>query len=390
MGTSTTTETIIHLVAGGMGGTTGAILTCPLEVVKTRLQATDSGFGSGSKPEASNSKKPAIIGQNTTNVNSNSSGSIRNSIFHPEVARGHMQITVPVANLHSKAASNISSNSVRWSSTTMAPPPGGGGGPMGVAQCLKHIFVNEGIPGLFKGLGPNLMGVFPSRAIYFWAYSTAKRNVNATLPKANRDTPFVHVTSAAMAGFTASTATNPIWLIKTRLQLDRAHGSETLSIRTCISRIYQDLGIKGFWKGVTASYWGISETVIHFVIYEYLKKQLAIAQNKRKTDEKTMMDFVGFMLCGACSKTVATIVAYPHEVARTRLREENSIYRSFWQTLATVYRNEGRRGLYRGLATQLIRQIPNTAIMMSTYELTVYVLTNWFSAQNSHNPSHTS
>jgi len=379
MGTSTTTDTIIHLVAGGMGGTAGAIITCPLEVVKTRLQATDSGFGSGSKPEASNSKKPAIIGSNTNNVNSNSSGPIRNSIFHPEVARGHMQITVPVANLHSKVASNISSaNSVRWSSTTLAPPPGGGGSPMGVIQCLRHIFIHEGIPGLFKGLGPNLMGVFPSRAIYFWAYNTAKRNVNATLPKANRDTPFVHVTSAAMAGFTASTATNPIWLIKTRLQLDRAHGANTLSIRTCISRIYKDLGIKGFWKGVTASYWGISETVIHFVIYEYLKKQLATAQNKRKTDEKTLLDFVGFMLCGACSKTCATIVAYPHEVARTRLREENSVYRSFWQTLATVYRNEGRRGLYRGLATQLIRQIPNTAIMMSTYELTVYVLTNCY------------
>ena len=71
-------------------------------------------------------------------------------------------------------------------------------------------------------------------------------------------------------------------------------------------------GIRGFWKGVTASYWGISETVIHFVIYEYLKKQLAIAQNKRKTDDKTILDFVGFMACGACSKTCATIVAYPH------------------------------------------------------------------------------
>ena len=67
---------------------------------------------------------------------------------------------------------------------------------------------------------------------------------------------------------------------------------------------------------MTASYWGISETVIHFVIYEYLKKQLAIAQNKRKTDEKTILDFAGFMVCGACSKTCATIVAYPHGKAR--------------------------------------------------------------------------
>jgi hypothetical protein len=29
---------------------------------------------------------------------------------------------------------------------------------------------------------------------------------------------------------------------------------------------------------VTASYWGISETVIHFVVYEYLKSQLAAHQ----------------------------------------------------------------------------------------------------------------
>lgn len=66
------------------------------------------------------------------------------------------------------------------------------------------------------------------------------------------------------------------------------------------------------------------------------------------------------------------------EVARTRLREAGSKYRSFWQTLRLVYREEGRKGLYRGLGTQLVRQIPNTAIMMATYELTVYMLRQAF------------
>ena len=65
------------------------------------------------------------------------------------------------------------------------------------------------------------------------------------------------------------------------------------------------------------------------------------------------------------------------EVARTRMREAGTKYRSFWQTLFLVRREEGHRGLYRGLATQLVRQIPNTAIMMATYELTVYMLTNY-------------
>ena len=59
------------------------------------------------------------------------------------------------------------------------------------------------------------------------------------------------------------------------------------------------------------------------------------------------------------------------------MREVGTVYRSFWQTLAIVAREEGRRGLYRGLTTQLIRQIPNTAVMMATYELTVYVLTKY-------------
>jgi hypothetical protein len=65
------------------------------------------------------------------------------------------------------------------------------------------------------------------------------------------------------------------------------------------------------------------------------------------------------------------------EVARTRLREEGTKYRSFWQTLATVAQEEGYRGVYRGLGTQLIRQIPNTAIMMATYEAVVYALTQY-------------
>jgi hypothetical protein len=66
--------------------------------------------------------------------------------------------------------------------------------------CDRHIWVHEGPRGLFRGLGPNLVGVAPSRAIYFWSYSTTKKGLNCRLPKPNRDTPFVHVVSAASAG----------------------------------------------------------------------------------------------------------------------------------------------------------------------------------------------
>ena len=45
---------------------------------------------------------------------------------------------------------------------------------------------------------------------------------------------------SGMAGFTASSLTNPIWLVKTRLQLDKASGENTLSVRKCIRNIVRE------------------------------------------------------------------------------------------------------------------------------------------------------
>lgn len=226
--------------------------------------------------------------------------------------------------------------------------------------------------GLFKGLGPNLVGVAPSRAIYFFCYANTKKTLNA---RWNPDTPFVHICSAVTAGVTACTATNPIWLIKTRLQLDQKKNN-SLTVRQCIRDVYTTHGLKGFYKGITASYFGVTETVIHFVMYEALKARLA-EYSRSMIGERDVSDFLRFMVAGACSKTCATCIAYPHEVVRTRLREEGNKYRSFFQTLFLVAKEEGHRGLYRGLATQLVRQIPNTATMMATYELVVYLYECW-------------
>ena len=272
-----------------MAGTSGAIVTCPLEVVKTRLQSSNSGFD---KQNTGTSSSSSSKGASTT------ANKVRhfNGVSKRHIVAGLNKRTSP--SFHYQQAVAMSTHHHRQT--------------LGVVQCLKHIVETEGPRGLFRGLGPNLVGVAPSRAIYFFAYSTTKRNVNESLPKRNRDTPFVHVVSAFTAGFMASTCTNPLWLVKTRLQLDRASGNKALTVRKCVANIYKEKSVVGFWKGVTASYWGIAETVIHFVVYEFLKAQLREAQLRRPNDSKNFLDFAGAMLCGACSKTCATIIAYPH------------------------------------------------------------------------------
>ncbi|KAF6111446.1 solute carrier family 25 member 33 [Phyllostomus discolor] len=144
----------------------------------------------------------------------------------------------------------------------------------------------------------------------------------------------------------------------------------------CARHVYRTEGVRGFYRGLTASYAGISETVICFAIYESLKKCLKDAPlaPPPKGAEKNSTNFFGLMAAAAVAKGCASCIAYPHEVIRTRLREEGTKYKSFVQTARLVFREEGYLAFYRGLFAQLIRQIPNTAIVLSTYELIVYLL----------------
>lgn len=361
-------DSLVQLFAGATGGTLGAVITCPLEVVKTRLQSSQHA---AERMYASGNVAFRGFG----------SGVSYSQLISPALHQ---------ARLGSPTAAAASSTSCCCPAVTTVTQPAG------LVRSLFAIVEREGVLALFKGLGPNLVGVAPSRAIYFCAYQNAKLFFNQRLPV---DSSGVHVAAAVTGGITTSTVANPIWLVKTRLQLDRQQFGHRLKVSQCIASIYASQGVRGFYKGVSASYYGVVETVIHFVIYEKLKQCLDarrldtslrvsdgrnIGGGRAGTDTgttptqpvRTGRHFVEFMLAAAFSKTIASTVAYPHEVARTRLREDGAKYLRFFQTLRLVWLEEGWRGWYSGLGIQLLRQIPNTAILMATYEACVYFLTD--------------
>ncbi|KAF5397160.1 hypothetical protein PHET_09211 [Paragonimus heterotremus] len=65
------------------------------------------------------------------------------------------------------------------------------------------------------------------------------------------------------------------------------------------------------------------------------------------------------------------------EVVRTRLREAHGHYRGLVGTVRKVTREEGLAGLYRGMGTHYIRQVPNSCIMIGTYEMVVFLIQSW-------------
>jgi len=275
-------------------------------------------------------------------------------------------------------------------------------------EILWQVPKAEGWRALFKGLGPNLIGVVPARAINFYTYGNGKRIIS-TYFNDGKESAWVHLCAAACAGILTGTATNPIWLVKTRLQLDKhthadGRGRQYKNALDCTMQTLRKEGVRGLYRGLSASYLGVTESTLQWVLYEQMKIGLAnreerIANSGRPptTWDQTVM-LTGKISAAGLAKFVAALITYPHEVrmdsivgalkggilmliqvVRTRLRQaplENGQlkYTGLAQCFRLIWKEEGMAALYGGLVPHMFRVVPSAAIMFGTYEAVLKLL----------------
>lgn len=248
-------------------------------------------------------------------------------------------------------------------------------------QILFSVHRVEGWRALFKGLGPNLIGVVPARAINFYTYGNGKRIISEQF-NGGKEAAWVHLCAAASAGIVTGTATNPIWLVKTRLQLDKSHAERTgfLSNRQyknsldCVMQTVRKEGIRGLYRGLSASYLGVSESTLQWVLYEqmklYLRKRESrlLASGRDWTVWDQTVAWSGKLGAAGSAKLFAAVITYPHEVVRTRLRQAplhdgRLKYTGLSQCFGSIWKEEGMIAFYGGLTPHLLRVVPSAAIM---------------------------
>ena len=130
------TDKIKHSIAGAVAGCVSSIVTCPLDVVKTRLQ------------------NQGKLDQNIPSYKG--TGGI--------ILLGISSILVFLSNLMI-----LNDNWLKFIKFYLGT--------------LRRIWAEEGIRGLYRGLGPTLYGYLPTWAIYFSAYDYFKAALAGNIHK---------------------------------------------------------------------------------------------------------------------------------------------------------------------------------------------------------------
>lgn len=188
--------------------------------------------------------------------------------------------------------------------------------------------------------------------------------------------------AGAAAGATATTATYPLDLLRTRFA---AQGSDKVysSFLGSIRDIARSEGTRGFFQGLGA---GVGQIVpymgLFFAAYESLRPVISPFNLPFGSGDAT---------AGIIASVLAKTGVFPLDVIRKRLQIQGPTRTRFvpgkgykavadyaglgvWGTGKSIMRREGWRGLYRGLAIGLVKSAPASAVTMWTYERTLRIL----------------
>lgn len=241
---------------------------------------------------------------------------------------------------------------------------------------LRHIFRAEGINGLYRGLVPTLGSVVPSISIYFTLYNSIKSHMGCPSGDPVKDV-VMQSAAAGIASSATAAITNPLWLIKTRLQSQplKMHGASRGTYET-FRNILREEGVRGLYKGLGASFLASSQAMVQFPIYEELKSLMVSNEHTLKRST------CNYFAASAISASLACILTYPAEVVRARLQAQHGLirYNGILHAFRKIWAQEGVAGLYRGLFTSILKMTPAHAISFTAYEFilrSINYYSNW-------------
>ncbi|KAL9286429.1 putative mitochondrial carrier domain protein [Arabidopsis thaliana] len=235
----------------------------------------------------------------------------------------------------------------------------------------RSIISERGFSGLYRGIASNIASSAPISALYTFTYETVKGTLLPLVPK-----EYCSITHC-VAGGSASIATSFIFTPSERIKQQMQVSSHYRNCWTALVGIIQKGGLLSLYAGWTAVLCrNIPHSIIKFYVYENMKQMLLPSPGPR--GEMAQPTTLQTLTCGGLAGSAAAFFTTPFDVVKTRLQTQipgsRNQHPSVYQTLQSIRRQEGLRGLYRGLIPRLVMYMSQGAIFFTSYEFYKSVL----------------
>lgn len=228
---------------------------------------------------------------------------------------------------------------------------------------IVYIARNDGVLGLWRGNGVQILRVAPYAGLQYMSFDQFKRRLWD-----GEMSPLQRFVTGALAGAVSVTLTYPLDLLRARKAV--VHGRESPTLLSIIVSIVKKDGPLTLYRGLPASLLGIVPYGgLSFGTFETLKMFFL-----RHTQEEELSTFLR-IVSGATAGLVAQSFTYPLDVVRRRLQVDGfgncstKKYTSMTGTAFLILKEEGLvRGLYKGLSMNWIKGPISLGISFTIYD----------------------
>jgi len=232
-------------------------------------------------------------------------------------------------------------------------------------DCFIKTIKGEGFFGLYKGLGPQLLGVTPEKAMEL----TVNDLMRGLLLRDDRSYLPFEVIAGACAGGSQVLFTNPVEIVKIRLQIQGEnirHGLMKASERQTGLQILRELGVRKLYYGASACFLrDVPFSAIYFSMYPRMKS--AFAKDNQPLSKPALL-----LAGGICGIPAAALVT-PADVIKTRLQakqKQGEIQHTGIRACAShIWKTEGASAFFKGAAARVCRSSPQFGVTLFVYEM---------------------
>lgn len=233
-------------------------------------------------------------------------------------------------------------------------------------DCAQKVLRNEGFLGFYRGLGPQLIGVAPEKAIKLTVNDLVRGRT--TDPETGRIKLMWEIIAGGTAGGCQVLFTNPLEIVKIRLQVQGEAAKLEGAVPRGAVHIVRQLGLFGLYKGAVACLLrDIPFSAIYFPAYAHLKKDVF---NEGYHGKK--LGFGETLLSAGIAGMPAAYLATPADVIKTRLQVEartgQTSYKGITDAFTKIMREEGPKAFFKGGIARVVRSSPQFGFTLVAYE----------------------